>query len=248
MRKILLLGAILAGFTSCMDPNIKINMGRYPSAVNPSRLEQSEDLRLRLKSAKAEGFFLGALEKGGQQSYSVNECNFSFEKGMDLVHANDKEYVYERMSVNFLGRNKKGESSFDSVSYTNADYSGTFVAWDFTKEFGPVELKSNVHFAGQDNDATVSLQKNKNSEMIMVFKHSNAFSTYRSSFFKKGERRNYTVTLTFSGYSKTRIKLKQAKVMVESLKVDKFGNYREPHVITDVTCQAFKTLSAEDGV
>lgn len=69
----------------------------------------------------------------------------------------------------------------------------------------------------------------------MVFRHEEVFNSQNSSFFEKGEVRNYNVEVQFSHFSPEKIKLD--KVIVVGHKKVGGGTKKK---IVDVSCKNFK--------
>lgn len=213
--------------------------GRIPTSINQKEIE-ADQLLLKRRSKNYEGKFQGLREKGQRKEYELTGCSFTYEKGSDVYNKNQKDYKFERFMIYFSGINAEGETSFDSVSYTNADYFEGFKSWDFSKSFGPVFLKSYIRFGSNENNGRLKFERGTNKEAIMYFDHYDAFDTSNSSFFQAGEKREYKVELFFSDYTPKKIQLKQARVMITSRLP------RKPaEVVADIKCSNFDVEEEE---
>jgi len=214
---------------------------RLPATVDREKFQSSKDFLLQRIAFKFSGTFSGIKEKGKHKTYRVTECNFSYEKGQDIEHKTEKEYQFERFNVSYEGIDKEGVTFYDSVSYMNSNYLKNFVAFDFTKNFGPVSLNSVIKFGAQEKDATIKFVRGAGKSAVMQFKHTDVFGTEQSKFFDYGEMRNYTVRIFFDEYGK-KITLGKVSVMIKSEKLNKFGGHEKPVIVADIKCSEFKAL------
>lgn len=217
--------------------------GRFPAEVDANKFNDSSEFLLKRVAFEFKGTFKGIKEKGKHKEFKVTECNFSYEKGKDVEHKSEKEFMFERFSVSYEGIDKDGETSFDSVSYTNSNYLKDFIPFDFSKNFGPVPLNSVIKFGVQEKDATIKFVRGSGKSAVMQFKHTDAFGTDVSKFYDYGEKRNYTVRIFFDEYGK-KIVLGKVSVLIESQKMDKFGKHKAPAAVADIRCSQFKSLPA----
>ncbi len=214
---------------------------RNPAEVDSKKFAMTSEFLLKRVAFKFGGTFQGIKEKGKAKEFRVTECNFSYEKGQDIEHKTEKEYMFERFSVGYEGIDKEGVTSFDSVSYINSNYLKSFVPFDFSKSFGPVPLNSVIRFGNQEKDASIKFVRGAGKSAVMQFKHTDAFGTELSKFYDYGERRNYTVRIFFDEYAKNII-LGKVSVLIESQKMNKFGGHNKPVLIADIKCSQFKAL------
>lgn len=215
--------------------------GRTPSSVDGEKFKNSSDFLLKRVAFKFSGSFEGIKEKGKARSFKVTECNFSYEKGQDVEHKTEKDYLFERFTVSFEGIDSNGVSSYDSVSYTNSNYLKSYVPFDYTKNFGPVPLNSVIKLGTQEKDASLKFVRGAGKSAVMQFKHTDKFGAERSKFYDYGEIRNYTVRIYFDEYDKN-ISLGKVSVNIESKKMNKFGGHSKATSIAEIKCSQFKTL------
>jgi hypothetical protein len=197
----------------------------------------SEDLkgdfkRIEREAKKVTGFYYGLKEKDHLRRYETNGCNFLYEKGMGQHPENDKEYAFERFMISFSGVDKNKVTSFDSVVYGHSAFLANFKGLDFSKSF-PYQRIKRVEFDNARETGEVKAIRTDLGELHLLFRHQEIYNAEKSSFFKKGEQREYQLEVQFSDFKPNRIKLK--KVLVKTMSII---NGRKKAVV-QVLCENF---------
>lgn len=190
-------------------------------------------IRIEREAKKSSGFYYGLKEKVKFKRYQIQSCQFLYEKGLGEHPKDNREFAYERFMISFSGLDKSGVSSFDSVLYGHSAFTPGFKRIDFTKSFDFLSLKR-VEVEGEKNLGQLKAVRNGAGELFMTFQHREVFDSTRSSFFEKGEQRDYLVKVHFSQFDPTIIKLQ--KVTVETYKSI---NGKGRKKIVDVNCNEF---------
>jgi len=226
-------------FFSCFDSHASdISQGRE-RGISPSNLV-GDEIRINRTAQKSTGHFLGLKGPAKLRKFRVNECSFSYEKGMRAHPTNRREYKYERFMISFTGVDAKGESSFDSVTYGHSDYRKDFTALDLSKSFDYRDI-SRVELPKGSGVRRLKATRNEMGALSMTFRHSEAYSTGNSSFFVKGEKRDYHVVITFSRFDSKKIVLDRVKVKA-TRKLSSQG--RVPEVLAEVSCSDYKNTES----
>lgn len=198
--------------------------------------ELSRDfIRIERQAQNSSGFYYGLKEQDKFKRYQIKSCQFLYEKGLGEHPQDNREFAYERFMVSFSGVDKKGVSSFDSVLYGHSDFSSQFKRLDFSKSFSFRPFKR-VESNSKDNLGQVKALRKSDGELLLTFQHQEVFDSSKSSFFEKGEQRDYMVEVHFSQFTDKVVNLK--KVSVETYKSINGEGRRK---IVDVTCDQFKT-------
>ncbi len=190
-------------------------------------------IRIERESKKSTGYYFGLKEKDRFKRYEIKGCQFLYEKGLSEHPKDNREIAYERFMVSFSGVDKKGVSSFDSVLYGHSHYTAQFKRLDFSKSFSFKPFKR-VDSNEKDQLGQVKATRNESGELFLTFRHQEVFDSANSSFFEKGEQRNYEVKVHFSRFDPKLIKL--AHITVETYKTI---NGKKRKKIVDVSCNDF---------
>jgi hypothetical protein len=210
---------------------------RAPAAIEANDFFEREDFRLLRKSQAYSGHFQGIRIAGKEQHFKLTECSFSYDKGSDHLAEEQRDYRYERFMVSFMGVNARGEKAFDSVTYSQSDYTDSFKSFDYSGSFGPLPLPSANKV--QDGPAPQMIFSRLDDKRAMIsLRHSDAYSAKNSSFYEPGERREYEVELTFSEFSPTKINLEHVKVVAYARRMAG-GQIGSRHQVVDVDCSNF---------
>ena len=200
-----------------------------------SQAELSKDfVRIERTSNSASGFYYGLKEQDKFKRYKATGCTFLYEKGLGSHPKSNREYAFERFMISFSGVDKKDVTSFDSVLYGHSDYVGKFKRLDLTKSF-PFRSIKRVELEDNKESGQIKAIRTELGELHLIFRHNEVFNSLNSSFFEKGEVRNYEVEVQFSSFTEKKIKLK--KVVVNATK--KVGKQKKSKIV-DVTCLDFK--------
>lgn len=200
--------------------------------VKPSELDK-DFVRIERVSQKASGFYYGLKEQDKFKRYEATGCNFIYEKGIGSHPKSNRDYAYERFMISFSGLDKKQVTSFDSVLYGHSDYVGKFKRLDFSKSF-PYRSIKRVELEDNKESGQMKAVRTELGELHLLFRHKEVFNSQNSSFFEKGEVRQYEVEVQFSSFSPTEIKLKKVNVTA-SKKVGKGAKKK----IVSVNCKDF---------
>jgi hypothetical protein len=231
---LLLVFFLILSFTSCQI------IAEDSKGISPKDL-RGEEIRVDRSAEKKSGHFLGLKGQAKLRKFNVTECSFTYEKGTDSHPQSSRDYKFERFMINFSGVDKKGENSFDSVTYGHSDYKRKFKGLDFSKGFDFKEIKR-VELPEGQGVGKLKASRNDLGELSMTFRHKEAYSTGNSSFFVKGEIRDYKVSINFSRFDSKNIKLKSVRVK---------ATQRLPHrsrkltTLVDVNCSDFKQTEEE---
>lgn len=209
------------------------------SGMSRELLKSGQDYQVRRVAKKAQGQLSVDHDQTRQEVYNVHECTFGYEKGQGRVHRNDRPYQFETISVSVMGRSPSGEDFFDRVSYTNADYTKTFVEWDFSRSFGPIDLDSTLRFGHDDIQGALWFTRGSG-KPVMELRHTDTYATARSHYFRPGEKRDYTIRIYFDQIDDAAVKLNSIELLVMSSRRDRFGNYKKAEKVTHVTCTQFE--------
>lgn len=191
-------------------------------------------IRIEREAKNNTGFYFGLKEKDKFKRYQIQSCQFLYEKGIGEHPKDNREFAFERFMISFSGVDKKGVSSFDSVLYGHSAFTSNFKRIDFSKSF---DFRPFKRVEAENNDKLGRLKATRNSsgELFLTFEHQEVFDSSKSSFFEKGEERDYLVKVHFSQFDQSTIKLK--KVSVET---HKSINGKGRKKIVDVKCSDFQ--------
>jgi hypothetical protein len=206
--------------------------------VSRSSLQGSEEVQLRRLAQTVTGSIKVNHGQDRVEIYQGHECTFGYERGKGVVHRNDRPYYFETISVAVMGRNANGDDFFDRVSYTNADYVTTFVNWDFTRDFGPIDLDSTLRFGHDDVKGSLRFER-KGRMPSMELRHTDTYATSRSHYFRPGEKRDYTIRINFDRLDQERIAINSIDLEIHSAVRDRFGNYGPREQVTNIQCSKF---------
>lgn len=227
-----------------MKINITLGMFLLLIQVSPTLAEVEAQklgkdfIRIEREATKSAGFYYGLKEKVKFKKYQTKSCQFLYEKGLGDHPKDGREYAYERFMVSFSGVDQKGVSSFDSVLYGHSDYTPKFKRLDFSQSF-PFQSFKRVEADAKERLGQIQADRNQSGELFLTFRHQEVFDSANSSFFEKGEERDYLVKVHFSQFDEKMIKLE--KVTVETYKSI---NEKARKKIVDVECEAFKDPEA----
>jgi hypothetical protein len=191
-------------------------------------------IRVERESKKSSGYYFGLKENDRFKRYEIKFCQFLYEKGLGEHPQDSREIAYERFMVSFSGIDKKGVSSFDSVLYGHSDYSAQFKRLDLSKSFAFRPFKR-VDANDKDQLGQVKATRNQSGELFLTFRHQEVFDSANSSFFEKGEQRDYEIKVHFTRFDPKVIQL--SKVSVETYKTI---NGKKRKKIVEVLCNEFK--------
>ncbi|GAB4021057.1 MAG: hypothetical protein Fur0010_24020 [Bdellovibrio sp.] len=218
-------------FVSCSANNTH-SKSRSIASVQTEDL-QKEDVRIQRSASQYNGHFLGSMIAGKRQVYSVSDCRFIYDRGLELSDDGQRKYQYERFILNFMGNNEKShEKAFDSVVYNQKVFSENEMKWNFEKSFGPVVLQSGPVFENTGAaKAQMMFDRMDGVKASMVFTHSDTYSIQNSAFYVPGEKRDYKVVLEFSEFTAQKTTLSKAIVTASS----SHGGQ-----VVEVNCSEFK--------
>jgi hypothetical protein len=199
----------------------------------------TSDFRVLRKAKSIYGFYLGRKQKGSLSKFKVNDCQFIYEKGLDVMSKTEQEYRYERFIINFMGVNKKKESSFDSVSYTNSGWPKSFYPLLFKNSFQNHRLKDVISEEG--TQASMSFEKGEKGKAKMILKHIEAYSAENSAFFDPDEARHYTTSIYFDQFEGKKIKINKIIINARRLKSGDLVPSKQRDIkIVELHCSDFK--------
>lgn len=210
--------------------------------IERSLLIDRDNFQIRREARSVSGDLTIIDGKGGASTYRGRECTFAYEKGQGVVHRNDLPYLFETISVGIMGRDQSGDDFFDRFSYTNADYTNTFVTWDFNKNFGPIDLDSTLRFGHDDIQGSLRFTKSPHDGPTLELRHTDTFATARSHYFRPGEKRDTTIRISFNRLDQERVSLNRIHIIVMSAVRDRFGNYQPAEKVTDIICSQFEEV------
>ncbi len=172
--------------------------------------------RIEREAKKVTGFYYGLKVKDHLKRYETNGCSFLYEKGMGQHPKNDKEYAFERFMISFSGVDKNKVTSFDSVVYGHSAFLANFKGLDFSKSF-PYKSIKRVELDNASEAGEIKAIRTDLGELHLLFRHKEIYNAEKSSFFKKGEQREYELEVQFSDFKPNRIKLK--KILVNTVSI-----------------------------
>lgn len=200
----------------------------------------AEFLRVERSAQKVSGFYhTFNLDQGKtiEEKIKVDSCDFLYERGERLT--NNQTYSFENFLISFSGSSKKGETSFDSVTFSHSKLKPLFKPLDLsvtghhtlTRADHPGEEKkfaAKLFGAGHNMDlgiAAKTKRPGRNSVDLEAIRGTDGSLTLNftkvteygddlqnSLFFKEGESRTYTAKVVFSKFDKKSIVLNKVEV------------------------------------
>jgi hypothetical protein len=238
MRKSILIGCSLVLLGSCTK-ELTTHSFRAPASVSPRKpLLQQEEFTVHQKSEAHEGFFNVGTSRDVLAVYNVTSCEFKYEKGFGVYTENEVKYHFQSLTVILSGQNSRGEESFESFRFTDADEASGFNRWEFASDFSDKNI-TYKRPSGTNEEGTLSFKRLEMPKGELNIEKNNLLEgVKKSTFYRKGEKRSIKVKLNFDFLTDDLVSLESLELDV----VSKIGHKKRKSV--KVNCSKFSNADS----